>query len=103
MQQEPTGPAGTPRSGNRSEFAERVAEKGHSAVDDLADRVETAERKIGDAGHRVSAKTRAAKDSAQSEFSEYQRRVEVYAREHPYTALGVAFAAGLIAAALLRR
>lgn len=102
MQEQHPG-AGSPAGEKRGEFSERVAERGHSAVDSVAGRVADAERKLGETRHKVEDRARTASHQARANVSEYQTQAEQYAREHPFAALGIAFAAGVIVSHLMRR
>jgi ElaB/YqjD/DUF883 family membrane-anchored ribosome-binding protein len=102
MQEQHPGIGTTPGE-KRGEFSDRVAERGHSAVDSVAGRVAEAERKLGETRHKVEDRARAASHHARDSVSEYQTQAEQYAREHPFAALGIAFAAGVIVSHLMRR
>ncbi|WP_019677064.1 hypothetical protein [Arsukibacterium perlucidum] len=97
---------GTKTAGNstaNSPVTERASEAAHHAVDSMAEKAATAE----DSLRRTAASSKATIDQKQEELkmqmqSSYERSKQ-FAQENPLAAAGIAFAAGMLVSALLRR
>lgn len=74
------------------DHAERFAESGHRAVDQMADRLKSTEDRLSETTDEI--KTRGEQSAKQARH---------YIEEHPLTSLGIAFAGGVILSALLRK
>lgn len=70
----------------------RVARAAHEGIDRVARRGERAEDYVREMGSAASDRSR-----------RFAREVTEYVQEHPYGAMGVAMAAGILIGALLRR
>ncbi|KKO47939.1 hypothetical protein VT06_14220 [Arsukibacterium sp. MJ3] len=86
-----------------SPVTERASEAAHHAVDAMADKAATAEDML----RRTAADSKATIDQKQAELkmqmqSSYERSKQ-FAQENPLAAAGIAFAAGMVVSALLRR
>ncbi|HEX5787267.1 MAG TPA: hypothetical protein VFY03_03745 [Woeseiaceae bacterium] len=81
----------------------RVAEKAHRAIDESASRAENLERKVRDKAGEAQDKLAASRQRASLKVDESLGEVEAFVRERPLAATGIAFAAGVLVAALLRR
>jgi ElaB/YqjD/DUF883 family membrane-anchored ribosome-binding protein len=81
----------------------KVADAAHKVIDESASRAENLERqlrrKAGEAQDKALASQRAASDQVERSLSQ----VESFVKDRPLAATGIAFAAGVLAAALLRR
>lgn len=88
---------------SKSRATERAAGAAHAAVDSAAARAEKLERQLREsmdsAGERIGHK----KESASQQVQEALEKVEKFTNERPLAATGIAFAAGIFAASLLRR
>jgi ElaB/YqjD/DUF883 family membrane-anchored ribosome-binding protein len=96
----------TKPSGDEEHFtsqSERLAQVIHDAVDRVSEQVAEAEQRVRQAGEEARAKVAATQRSARTSAREAEHAVERYVDQHPWTALGVAFGAGIIISALLRR
>lgn len=94
------------RSGSEELFSsesERLAQVIHDAVDRVSEQVAEAELRVRQAGEEARAKVDAAQRRTRAGTREAERAVERYVDEHPWTALGVAFGAGIIISSFLRR
>ncbi len=81
----------------------KVADAAHKAIDQSADRAESVERQIREKASRAQEKVGASQKYAGAQFERSLDQVEIFVRERPLAATGIAFAAGILAAALLRR
>lgn len=81
----------------------KVAEKAHRAIDESASRAENLERKMRDKAGQAQDKLAASRERATARMDESLGEVEAFVRERPLAATGIAFAAGVFLAALLRR
>lgn len=93
----------TGNSSVNSPVTERASEAAHHAVDAMAEKAATAE----DTLRRTAASSKATIDQKQEELkmqmqSTYERSKQ-FAHENPVAAAGIAFAAGMLVSALLRR
>ncbi len=81
---------------------EQVALKAHEAVDRIAAQVERAEERIRAATGRAEEKLKVSRDKVEQRAGEVGDEVTSYVQQHPLAAIGIAFGAGLLVAALLR-
>jgi len=83
--------------------AKRIASAAHEAIDSAADSAERVERKVrqgvADAGETFDKSQEAASRQVKQSIDS----LESFLRRRPVAAAGVAFAAGALATALLRR
>ncbi|WP_213996621.1 DUF883 family protein [Arsukibacterium sp.] len=105
-----TTQGGTATAGNstsnaavNSPVTERASEAAHHAVDAMAEKAASAE----DTLRKTAASSKATIDQKQEELkmqmqSSYERSKQ-FAHENPLAAAGIAFAAGMLVSALLRR
>jgi ElaB/YqjD/DUF883 family membrane-anchored ribosome-binding protein len=82
---------------------DRAAEMAHDTVDRVADVAEDAERQVRKAAARKMKQARALQGDVIDAVDDKLGRVDSYVRENPFTAAGIAFAAGAIVSALIRR
>jgi ElaB/YqjD/DUF883 family membrane-anchored ribosome-binding protein len=82
---------------------EKASETAHEVIDSAAERARRIEREVRDraaeAGEKIDESTAAARAHVDRSLSEF----ETYVREKPMIAVGVAFTAGALAAAILSR
>lgn len=81
---------------------EQVAQKAHEAIDRIAAQVERAEERIRAAAVNAEETLKQSRDKAKVRAGEVTDEVTSYMQQHPVAALGIAFGAGLLVAALLR-
>jgi ElaB/YqjD/DUF883 family membrane-anchored ribosome-binding protein len=81
---------------------EQVAQKAHEAIDRIAAQVERAEERIRAAAVSAEETLKQSRDKAKVRVGEVTDEVASYMQQHPVAALGIAFGAGLLVAALLR-
>jgi ElaB/YqjD/DUF883 family membrane-anchored ribosome-binding protein len=87
---------GTPITDKARKFA-------HEAVESASARAEGVERKVRDEARRVADKVDKGETRARHQVDETLTSMEEFIRERPMAAAGMAFAAGMIAAMILRR
>ncbi len=80
-----------------------VAEKAHNVVDKAASAAEKAELKASQASNQVKERAEEAIDSVKEASGNAQDKVVSYVNENPLKSIGIAFGAGIVAAALLRK
>lgn len=74
------------------ETTDRLSKAAHDTVDRIAERGGHAEERIRDVGRRAADRSRETIDT-----------IPQYIERHPYRALGIAAAVGVVIGALLRR
>lgn len=84
-------------------FTDKATSAAHDAVDALSTRAATAEHNIRE-GASSSAETLSEKQKiAREKLTQYSGRTRQLASENPLATAGVAFAAGMLVSALIRR
>jgi ElaB/YqjD/DUF883 family membrane-anchored ribosome-binding protein len=81
----------------------KVADAAHKAIDQSADRAEDVERRLREKAGRAQERVGASQKAAGAQLERSLDQLEMFVRERPLTATGIAFAAGIVAAAILRR
>ncbi|MDX9875635.1 MAG: hypothetical protein RBS88_12035 [Spongiibacteraceae bacterium] len=94
-----TAPNNQPSSGTTG----RVAQKAHEVVDRVAEQAAQAEEKLRSARDNASERLHASTDELRARADSLNMQISDYVQAHPLTSLGVAFGAGLLLAAILRR
>lgn len=82
---------------------QRVADAAHSAIDQTAEKAEAVERQLREKAERAGEKVDATQEVATEKVEQSIAKVEAFVKEQPITAAGIAFAAGILTTALLRR
>jgi ElaB/YqjD/DUF883 family membrane-anchored ribosome-binding protein len=82
---------------------DRVVALAHETIDRVAETVNTAELGVRSAAARTAEAAKRAQDQAVEAARENLREVRSYIERNPLTAAGVAFAAGALLVAWLRR
>jgi ElaB/YqjD/DUF883 family membrane-anchored ribosome-binding protein len=80
-----------------------VAAKAHETVDTLAERAQHAERELRGAAERTAEQARALRDEYAASAEQGLRRAGAYFESNPLAVAGVAFLAGVLLAAMIRR
>jgi ElaB/YqjD/DUF883 family membrane-anchored ribosome-binding protein len=81
----------------------RVASVAHEAIDGIAEKAEPVEQRLRDQAIRTGEQLEATQLAATEQIQQSMQKVETFIRERPIAASGIAFAAGILAAAILRR
>lgn len=90
-------------SGSESPTTKRVADAAHNAIDDTATKARSVEKQIRDRASQAGEKVEATQEAATRKVETAVAKAEAFATEQPIAAAGIAFAAGILASALLRR
>ena len=83
--------------------SQRVAEAAHEAVEEAAAKAEKVERQLRDHAAQAGEKLEASQEVAMEQMERSIERIESFVKSRPIAAAGIAFAAGVMATALLRR
>ena len=83
--------------------ARQVANSAHDMIDAAATKAEKAEMEMRQRAEAVGNKAEATQELAAHKFEKVLSSTETYVKEQPIAAAGLAFAAGVVATALLRR
>lgn len=82
---------------------EKAARAAHEAVDETAARAEKLEAGLRTRADRAGTKVRDSRDTVEQQFGEKVADVESFVKGRPFTAAGIAFAAGVVVSTLFRR
>jgi ElaB/YqjD/DUF883 family membrane-anchored ribosome-binding protein len=88
---------------DKGKTTRRAADAAHSVIDDTAAKAEVVEQNLRQKAAKASRKVEASQEAAVQKFESSIAKAEAFAKEQPIAAAGIAFAAGVIASALLRR
>ena len=81
----------------------RAAEAAHAVIEDTANKAEVVETQLRERAAKAGEKVEASQEAAAEQFKRTVSKAESFAKERPVAAAGIAFAAGVLASALLRR
>jgi ElaB/YqjD/DUF883 family membrane-anchored ribosome-binding protein len=82
---------------------EQITSKAHEAVDRIAEQVERAEERIRTACGSAEEMLKESREKVRLQSDRMTGTVTEYVQQHPLAALGIAFGAGVVVAALLKR
>ncbi len=82
---------------------ERAASIAREAIDGAARKAEPVERQLREQAVKAGDRLEAGQAAAAQQLEQSMKSVESFVRERPVAATGIAFAAGALAAILLRR
>ena len=82
---------------------QKVASVAHDAIDGAAKKAEPLEHQLREQANKASDQMGDTQAAAKQQVEQSMRTVESFVRERPVAATGIAFAAGALAALLLRR
>jgi ElaB/YqjD/DUF883 family membrane-anchored ribosome-binding protein len=82
---------------------EKARRAAHEAVDAASEKASEFERKMRDESEKIGKKISEEREEITESVDETLEKVERYIRKEPVKAAGMAFAAGALAALLLRR
>lgn len=86
-----------------SATTQRVAERAHQTIDRAAEVAAEAEESVRTSAQRATERLREGEERARESFDDSVNRLRTYVEQNPLAAAGIAFAAGLLVSALLRR
>ena len=81
----------------------KVASRAHDAIDDAASRAEPVEHKLRDRAGKAQERLDASQEQARQQVQQTIESLEDFIKRRPATAAAIAFAAGVVTTALLRR
>lgn len=81
----------------------KVASVAHEAIDGAARRAEPVERQLREQASKAGDQLEAGQAAATRQIEHSMKSVQRFVREKPVAATGIAFAAGALAAIMLRR
>jgi ElaB/YqjD/DUF883 family membrane-anchored ribosome-binding protein len=82
---------------------ERVAKAAHAVVDEAAAKAKVVEEEIRDRAEQAGEALEETQQVASEQAEQYLKKAESFVSERPMFAAGIAFAAGVLATAMLRR
>jgi ElaB/YqjD/DUF883 family membrane-anchored ribosome-binding protein len=82
---------------------ERFAAKAHETVDTIAERAERAEREVRDAAERTAEQARQLREQYAETAEQSLRRASSYLESNPFAVAAIAFVAGVLLSAMIRR
>ena len=82
---------------------DKVRRAAHEAVDAVSDKASGFERKVRDESEKVGNRLGEEREEITETVEDTLKKVESYIRREPVKAAGMAFAAGALAALILRR
>ena len=80
-----------------------VAAKAHETVDTIHERAQRAEREVRGAAERTAEQARQLRDQYAESAEEGLKRASSYLESNPLAVVGIAFVAGVLLSAMLRR
>lgn len=81
----------------------KIVDAAHRAVDSVAERVAGAEAALRDQAADKEQTLREAADTATAKANEMRNKTQTFITENPLTAAGIAFTAGILFSAWMRR
>ena len=81
----------------------RVASMAHETIDKATGKAEQVERKLRTEAERIAEKSGESAAEVKQQLEQSLNRVEGFVKEKPFAAAGIAFAAGVVGALLLRK
>ncbi len=88
---------------DNSSKTKRAASSAHGLIDDAASKAEEVEAKLRVKASQAGRKLEQSQEAAVEQFEQSLEKLELFVKRRPVTAAGIAFAAGVLASALLRR
>ena len=82
---------------------QKAASIAHDAIDQAAEKAEPLEQKVREQAHRAQDKITASSAEANEQLHQQVEKVEAFIKQRPMAATGIAFAAGILAAMILRK
>lgn len=92
-----------PTSEELHHTTQRISQLAHDAVDRIAAQVESAEVRLRTATGNAETRLAESRDKVREQSERLGDNISSYVQEHPLAAIGIAFGAGVVVAALLRR
>lgn len=81
----------------------KVASLAHDAIEGAADKAEPIEQQIRERADQAGEQLELTQAAAAEQVGQSMKNIETFVKERPIAAAGIAFAAGALAALLLKR
>jgi ElaB/YqjD/DUF883 family membrane-anchored ribosome-binding protein len=91
------------RDSNGNPTTDRLAAMAHDTVDRVAESANYAEKEVRGAASRAADQAKEMQEQAIAAANENVKKARSYIEENPLMSAGIAFAAGVVVSALLRR
>jgi len=91
------------RGNNGNPTTDRLAAMAHDTVDRVAESANYAEKEVRSAASRAAEQAKEMQEQAMAAADENVKKARSYIEENPLKSAGIAFAAGVVISALLRR
>jgi ElaB/YqjD/DUF883 family membrane-anchored ribosome-binding protein len=88
---------------NKSTTTSRAAKAAHNVIDETAAKAEPVELQIREKAAVAGEKAEATQEKAREQLDQSLAKAERFVKEKPLASAGIAFAAGIVVSALLRR
>lgn len=82
---------------------QKAASMAHDVIDQAAVKAEPLEQKVREQAHVAQDKLSATSAEASEQIHQQVEKVETFIKQRPVAATGIAFAAGMLAAIILRK
>jgi len=93
----------TAKQSESAPTSKRVASLAHESIDRASDKAEKVEKKLREEADRIAEKSSETAEDAKKRLEDTVSTVEGFVRKRPFAAAGIAFAAGVIGAFLVKR
>ena len=90
-------------SSKEASTTDRFAAKAHETVDTIAERAQRAEREVRNAAERTVEQARELHQQYADTAEQSLRRATSYLESNPLAVVGIAFVAGVLLSAMIRR
>lgn len=90
-------------AGTRSSISQRVASSAHDTIDSAAVKAEELELQLRAGAVKAGQKLEDSQEATSAQVDKSLAKLESFVKSRPIAAAGIAFAAGVLATALLRR
>jgi ElaB/YqjD/DUF883 family membrane-anchored ribosome-binding protein len=91
------------KGSKESSTTDRFAAKAHETVDGIAERAQRAEREVRNAAERTAEQARELHQQYADTAEQSLRRATSYLESNPLAVVGIAFVAGVLLSAMIRR
>ena len=87
----------------QAQTTEHLSQAAHETIDRAARGAAKVESSLRESASHAGEQAKATKERAAVQFDSALKRLDAFMHEHPVSAAGVAFAAGMLLSSLLRR
>lgn len=93
----------TPSTEELAPTSRRVSAIAHEAIDSASEKAEEVEKKLREEAERIAHKTSETAAEAKKRLEDSINGLDEFIRRRPFTAAGIAFAAGVVGALLIKK